>query len=119
MKKIGANTNGNKITLHDLYEIKKKKEINNTNVFRYILDNCYKKIKHVAEHGGMCVYHKVPKIVIGFPLYNFDSCMLFLIKQLQVSGLYVSRLPSTNDEYLYISWKLDDISTNAKSRLLL
>lgn len=109
----------NKISLHELYEIKKKKDINNTHVFKYILENCYKKIKSIAEHGGMSLYHKIPKIVIGFPLFVYDNCMVFIIKQLQSSGLYVSRLPKPNDEYLYISWKMEDISTNAKSRLLL
>lgn len=109
----------NKISLHDLYEIKKKKEINNTNVFKFILENCYKKIKHIAEHNGMSLYHKIPKIVIGFPLYNYNNCMEFIIKQLQTSGLYVMRLTAPNDEYIYISWKMEDISPKIKSRLLL
>lgn len=109
----------NKISLHDLYEIKKKKELNNANVFKYILDKCYKKIKEIAEHNGMCLYHKIPKIVIGFPLYDYNKCMEYIIKQLQSSGLYVTRLAHPNDEYLYISWKLEDISPKVKSRLLL
>lgn len=109
----------NKISLHDLYEIKKKKEIKNTNVFNYILEICYKKIKHVAEHNGMCVYYKVPHIVIGFPIYDYNNCMEYLIRQLQTSGLYANQLASPNNEYLYISWKITDISPKAKSRLLL
>lgn len=118
MNKNNKNTN-NKISIHELYEIKKQKELVNTNVFKYLLDKCYKKIRHIAQHGGMSLYHKIDKIVIGFPLYNYDTCMDYLIKQLQSSGLYVTRLAHPNDEYLYISWKIQDISPKMKDRLLL
>jgi len=109
----------NKISLHDLYEIKKKKDLKNTKVFNFLLDICYKKIKHVAEHGGMSLYYKIPPIVIGFPIYDYNSCVEYITKQLNTSGLYVSQLPQPNHNYIYISWKIDDISHKAKSRLLL
>jgi len=111
--------NKNKINLHDLYEIKKKKELRGLNVFNHILNLINIKIKDIAEHGGMSFYYKVPPIIIGFPLYDYDNCMNYLIKQLKLSGLYSSRLPSPNHNLLYISWKLEDLSSTAKSKLLL
>lgn len=108
-----------KISLFDLYEIKKRKDLKNTNVFNHILDICNKKIKHIAEHGGMCVYFKVPPMILGYPLYEFNSCIEYLIKQLKLSGLYAVQLANPNHNYLYISWKLEDLSHKAKSKLLL
>ena len=109
----------NKINLHDLYEIKRKKEIKHTGAFMQILDICYTKIRNVAEHGGMSLYHKVPPVVIGFPLYDYKTCMDYIIKQLRKSGLYVARLPEPNHNYIYISWKLQDISPKSNSTLLI
>ena len=111
--------NNNKINLHDLYEIKKKKELRGLNVYNHILNIINIKIKEIAEPGGMSFYYKVPPIIIGYPLYNYDNCIAHLIQQLKMSGLYSNRLPLPNDNLLYISWKLEDLSSKAKSRLLL
>lgn len=111
--------NKNKINLHDLYEIKKRKELRNMNVYNHIHNIINIKIKEIAEHGGMSFYYKVPPIIIGYPLYNYDNCMNHLIQQLKLSGLYSVRLEPPNSNILYISWKLDEISSKAKSRLLL
>ena len=109
----------NKINLYELYEIKKNQDIKHKNVFNQILDVCYKKIKKIAEHGGMCLYFKVPPVVIGYPLYNYDSCMSYIKEQITKSGLFVMRLENPNNNYIYISWKIDDLSQKHKSKLLL
>jgi hypothetical protein len=108
-----------KISLTELYDIKKKKENRNSIVFNHILEICNKKIKHIAEHGGMSLYYKIPPVIIGFPLYNYSICVEYIIKQLKLSGLYVSQLPPPNNSYIYISWKLEDLSHKTKSTLLL
>jgi len=109
----------NKISLSELYDIKKKKENRNSIVFNHILEICNKKIKHIAEHGGMTLYYKIPPVIIGYPLYNYTICINYIIKELKLSGLYVIQLPEPNNNYIYISWKLDDLSQKTKSRLLL
>jgi len=109
----------NKIDLYELMKIKEKREVKNTVVFTHILDSCYKKIRHIAEHGGMSLYYKVPRIIIGFPIYDINNCIQYLEKELKKSGLYVAVLIPPNNDYLYISWKLDEISQKARNRLLL
>lgn len=109
----------NRIDLHELMKIKEKREVKHLDVFIHILDLCYKKIRNIAEHGGMSLYYKTPNIVIGYPIYNINSCCEYLEKQLKKSGLYVAILPPPNNSYLYISWKMDEISQKAKNRLLL
>jgi len=109
----------NKIDLYELMKIKEKREIKNLDVFIHILDLCYKKIRNIAEHGGMSLYYKVPNIIIGYPIYNINNCCEYLQKELKKSGLYVSILSPPNDNYIYISWKIEEISQKAKNRLLL
>ena len=109
----------NKISIIELYEIKKKKEIKSSKVFNHILEICNKKIKLITEQGGMCIYYKIPKIILGFPLYDYNNCVEYIIKQLKLSGLFVIQLPNPNNEYIYISWKVEDLSHKVKSRLLL
>jgi hypothetical protein len=107
----------NKISLHDLYEIKKKKDNKVCEAFNVILNGCNKKIKKIAELGGQSVYYVIPPMIIGYPLYDYNKCLNYIITNLQKSGLYVSIIPNKN--VIYISWKIEDISNNSKNRLLL
>lgn len=109
----------NKISLLELYDIKKRKDNRNSIVFNHILEICNKKIKNIAEHGGMSLYYKIPPVIVGYPLYNYNNCIEYIIKQLRLSGLFISQLPAPNNNYIYISWKLDDLSVKTKSKLLL
>ncbi len=46
--------------------------------------------------------------------------MNYIIAELKKSGLYVSILPEPNNNNIYISWKIEDVSNqNIKKRLLL
>jgi len=107
------------INIHELYEIKKKKELRHLNAFKHILNICNRKIKEVAEHGGMSLYYNIPPVIIGYPLYEHKTCIEYIMKELKKTGLYIALLPPPNSSYIYISWKLQDISSKAKSRLLL
>jgi hypothetical protein len=105
-----------KISLYDLYEIKKKKDTKVNEAFNVILTNCHNKIKNIAEIGGQSLYFKIPPIVIGYPLYNHSKCINYIISSLQNSGLFVSLL--TDNNMIYISWKIDDIKETQKYLLL-
>lgn len=107
----------NKISLYDLYEIKKKKDNKVNEAFNIILNTCTKKIKTIAELGGQSLYFKIPPIIFGYPLYNYKNCINYIIKSLQKSGLYVSLLPNNNT--IYISWKLQDVSPESSKKHLL
>lgn len=109
-----------KLSLYDLYEIKKKKDNKINEAFNVILNACHKKIKSIAESGGQSLYYTIPPIIIGYPLYNYANCMNYVITELKKSGLYVSILPEPNNNNIYISWKIEDVSNqNIKKRLLL
>jgi hypothetical protein len=106
-----------KISLYDLYEIKKKKDNKVNEAFNIILNSCNKKIKTIAELGGQSLYYNIPPIIIGYPLYNYKNCITYIIKSLQKNGLYVSLLPNNNT--IYISWKIEDVSIQSSKKNLL
>jgi hypothetical protein len=107
----------NKISLYELYEIKKKKDTKINEAFNIILNTCNKKIKTIAELGGQSLYYTIPPIIIGYPLYNYKNCINYIIKSLQKNGLYVSLLPNNNT--IYISWKIEDVSQQSSKKNLL
>jgi ABC-type transport system substrate-binding protein len=108
-----------KLSLYDLYEIKKKKDAKLNDAFNIILNSCHKKIKTIAEIGGQSLYYTIPPIIIGYPLYNYSTCVNYIISELKKSGLYVAILPEPNNN-IYISWKLEDVSEQSfKKKLLL
>ena len=118
--------NNNKISLYDLYEIKKKKEAKINSAFNIILSACYKKIKSIAMMGCQTLYYTIPPIQIGYPLYNYNDCMNYITSTLRKDGLYISILPYPNHNMIYISWKSEDVfinnknnKNNDKNRLLL
>ena len=106
-----------KISLYDLYEIKKKKDNKVNEAFNIILNSCNKRIKIIAELGGQSLYYTIPPIIIGFPLYNYNNCIAYIIKSIQKNGLYVSLLPNNNT--IYISWKIQDVSPQSSKKNLL
>ena len=109
-----------KLSLYDLYEIIKKKDNKLNEAFNIILNACHKKIKNIAEIGGQSLYYTIPPIIIGYPLYNYSTCMNYIISELKKNGLYVAILPQPNNNNIYISWKLEDVSEQSlKKRLLL
>lgn len=110
----------NKLSLSDLYDIKKKKDAKLNDAFNVILNACYKKIKTIAHIGGQTLYYNIPPIILGYPLYDYTTCMNYIMSSLQKNGLYVALLPYPNNNIIYISWKIEDISEQTlKKRLLL
>ena len=105
-----------KLSLYDLYEIKKKKDTKINQAYNVILNTCHNKIKGIAEIGGQSLYYKIPPIIIGYPLYDHLSCVNYIVKSLQKSGLFVSVL--SNNIMIYISWKIEDVKEPSKYLLL-
>lgn len=98
------------LSIHELYDIKKSKERKQLLCFEHILEICFKKIKRIAEHGGLNIYFAVPHMLIGYPLYNFSNCCDHVIKVLKKKGFLVRRMNTPYDDTLYISWDIKDIN---------
>ncbi len=98
------------ISISELYSMKNKKEQTKTNTFNVIIEKCHSKIKHIASQGGMNIFFEIPYIMLGYPLYNINECIDYVVEALRNNGLLVQILPQPNNNTLYISWKPTDVS---------
>lgn len=106
-----------KLSIHELYSLKKKKDTVKQQSFDKILETCHNKIKKIASSGGMNIFFEVPYIVIGLPLYDINACINYLVECLRKNGLLVQILPEPNNNILYISWNPFDINIKNKKSL--
>jgi hypothetical protein len=90
-------------TIYDIIDNKKKRESRKLEIFTHILENCCKVIKKCDEiRVTHCVF-EVPEYVFGYPLYNLNDCIVFLLQELTKGGFKVQYLfPHT----LIISWHI-------------
>lgn len=103
-----------KISIHELYSLKKQKDSIKNQSFDKILEMCHNKIRKIATAGGMNTFFEVPYMVIGLPLYNITACINYVVECLKNNGLLVQILPYPNDNILYISWNPFDVSIKNK-----
>ena len=103
------------LSIAELYDMKNKKDKIKLNTFNIILEKCHLKIKHIASQGGMNVFYEIPFVMIGYPLYNINECVEYIVENLRKNGLLVQILPHPNSNTIYISWKPTDI--NMKKQL--
>lgn len=89
--------------------MKNKRDTKKNQIFILIIEKCHTKIRKVAEQGGMNVFYEIPPILLGYPLYNINECIEYVVDALRKNGLLVQILPHPNNFTIYISWKPTDI----------
>jgi hypothetical protein len=97
------------LSISELYTMKNKKDEIKTNTFNIIIEKCHAKIKTIAAQGGMNIFYEIPHVLLGYPLYNVNECLEYVIAGLRKNGLLVQTLPYPNNFTIYISWKPVDV----------
>ncbi len=103
------------ISISELYSMKTKKDKIKIETFNVILAKCHAKIKTIAGQGGMNIFFEIPFVLLGFPLYDINECIEYIVDALRKNGLLVQILSHPNYNTIYISWKPTDI--NMKKQL--
>lgn len=98
------------ISITELYEINKKKELSKHVSYDKVIEMCHKKIKKIALAGGMNVFFEIPYIIIGLPLYNINNCIEYVVNSLRKNGLLIQVLAYPNNNTIYISWSPSDVN---------
>lgn len=89
-------------SIDSLHQEKSKKEQSKSDIFNIVLNKCIEKIVYTNRHTDKTfVIFEVPKILIGYPMYDMRSCLLFLIGRLSATGYLVEFI---DPFYLYIDW---------------
>jgi hypothetical protein len=92
-----------KLNIDDLYEKKRKYDLNKLALYNKILNRIHVRIKTVSRQKmdeSFC-WFVVPEIMIGVPKYDQGACIAYLIDKLKDNGFNVRYIhPNT----LFISW---------------
>jgi hypothetical protein len=92
-----------KLNIDDLYEKKRKYDLNKLALFNKILNRIHVRIKTVSRQKmdeSFC-WFIVPEIIIGVPKYDQAACIAYLLDRLKENGFNVKYIhPNT----LFISW---------------
>ena len=91
------------INIDDLYEHKKKNDLNRLDIYNKLLIKIHSKIKiasRLRNSENFCSYI-MPEVLIGYPNYNLSDCLVFIVDRLQKDG-FLTRYIHPN--LLFISW---------------
>jgi hypothetical protein len=93
-------------------KINAKKALQNE-IYETILSKCHKRIELITDNQKMNCFFDIPIFIIGFPLYDLNKCVEFVMNALIKNGFLVKYYFPT---YLYISWDFKEISKEAKPK---
>lgn len=92
-----------KLNIDDLYEKKRKYDLNKLALYNKLLNRIHVRIKTVSRqkiNESFC-WFLVPEIIIGVPKYDQGACIAYLLDRLKDNGFNVKYIhPNT----LFISW---------------
>lgn len=90
------------INIDELHREQDKKENNKEEIFITILDMVHQKIKFTSKisKDKFCFF-SVPTYVYGLPLFDINSCIIYLTKKLSDNGFEIRY---THPNLLLISW---------------
>ena len=85
-------------------EIQNKRQ-EQTKHFRKILELCQIEITKSVELGYTHCIFEVPEFLLGFPLYDINECIVYILRKLQENDYQVSYyFPKT----IYITWPVEE-----------
>ena len=93
-----------RINIDELYETKQKKDLMRVSMYNNLLERIHNKIKIASRqkyNNEFCCF-VMPEILIGFPNYNFQECLLYVIDCLNEDGFLTKY---THPNLLFISWR--------------
>jgi len=92
-----------RINIDELYETKKKNNLTRLDIYNKLLIKVHNRIKtssRLKNNENFCTYI-MPEVLIGYPNYNLDECLVYIIDKLQIDG-FLTRYVHPN--LLMISW---------------
>ena len=92
------------LNIDELYEKKKVVDVNRVNIYNKLLVKIHGKIKTSARQrvdNEFC-YYIMPEILIGYPNYNFQECLMYVLSNLQDDGFLTKYV---HPNLILISWR--------------
>lgn len=93
-----------RLDIDELYEAKQKSDLQKVNIFNKLLEKIHYKIKVASRqrtNNEFC-YYVMPEVLIGYPNYDFDECLLYIVSCLQSDGFLTKYI---HPNLILISWR--------------
>jgi hypothetical protein len=92
-----------KINIDDLYEKKKKHDLQKLETFNKLLNRVHIRIKATSAQktNEQYCWFIVPEIILGVPNYDQPACIAYLIQKLQANNF---RVKYVHPNALFITW---------------
>jgi hypothetical protein len=90
------------INIEELHRNRDQKIKQKIGSFKEVLRLCHLQIKKAARDTNECYcFYQIPPMVYGYPLYDINSCTLYVVEKLVENGFNVVY---THPNLLLISW---------------
>jgi hypothetical protein len=95
-----------KVDIYDIYRNIREKTNKKKESYEILLEKIYKKIQKAADNNSYTCYYEIPTFIVGYPIYNLNRCIAYIISQIRQSG-FIAKFVNPNS--IYISWNPTDI----------
>ena len=91
------------INIDELNRINEDRNKRRLEIYDKVLKKCHERIKTVAysPRGGTFCFYIVPSFIFGIPIYDMNTCIVYMVQHLVKNGFEVNY---THPNLLYISW---------------
>jgi len=103
------------LDISKLRQVKESREQKRVKIYNEILKGCHHKIVIYSQEEVDSCFFKVPEFKFGVPVYNLNSCIVYLIHKLRKNGFKVNYI---YPNYLFISWKKSDEDKEREAKRL-
>tara|TARA_Y100000816_G_C26004816_1_gene525118 strand:- start:378 stop:899 length:522 start_codon:yes stop_codon:yes gene_type:complete len=93
-----------RLNIDELYERKKETDTQRVSIYNKLLVKIHNKIKlssRLNVEDEFC-YYIMPEILIGYPNYNFQECIMYIVSCLEDDGFLIKYI---HPNLLLISWR--------------
>lgn len=104
-----------KLNILELHRTLNDLKYKNIECFEKVVESCHKKIMSQTKSNKQNCFYEVPMYVFGFPIFDLNKCIEYLINSLESDGFLVKYF---FPKYLYISWDFEEINANKKEKTL-
>lgn len=105
-----------KLNILDLHRLANSKIAKKESVYNKVLENCHKVIERAADNGRKNCAYDVPEHMMGYPIYDLNMCLTYVIDALKKNGFLVKYY---FPKVVYVSWDYDEISQNTDKNKLI
>lgn len=93
-----------RLDIDELYETKQRSDIQRVTTFNRLLEKVHERIKVASRqrvNNEFC-YFVMPEVLIGYPNYDFEQCLLYILSCLKRDGFLTKYI---HPNLVLISWR--------------